>query len=90
MPQNLIPNQFKKFKNVFDVWHNWLKSNSLSPLEACLQFLYQIAYVDNIIIGVQSESQLLEIMKVQIKKIENLPKWPKEIDEKILNPSEWD
>ena len=89
MSQNLIPSKFKKFKNIFQEWDDWLNQNSLSPLEACIKFLYQTVHVDNIIVGVQNDSQLKEIMKVKKSKLESLPKWPNEIDEMILNPNEW-
>jgi aryl-alcohol dehydrogenase-like predicted oxidoreductase len=89
LSNNSIPFKDDGFQEIFTIWHKWLKTNSLSPIEACIRFLYQIEEVDNIIIGVQSLKQLKEILKIKKNKISSLPNWPSRIDEKIINPSMW-
>ena len=89
MPYESMPNQFLQFYNISDIWHNWLNANSISPLDACMRFLYQKEEIDQIIVGVQSATQLKEILNVDKNEILSSPNWPSKIDEKIINPSTW-
>jgi hypothetical protein len=58
-------------------------------LQACLQYVYQIAEVDHVIVGVDSITQLKEILAVPRGQLVSLPKWVKPLDIDLLNPARW-
>ena len=57
-----LPVYFHKWNLHFEKWINFLQENSLSALEASLQFVAQAPEVDKLIVGVESESQFSEII----------------------------
>jgi hypothetical protein len=58
-----LPIYFHKWKFHFEKWINFLRENSLSALEASLQFVSEIPEVDKFIVGVESLDQFLEIIE---------------------------
>lgn len=55
---------------------------------ALLKFVLETPFIDKVIIGVETETQLVENME-NIKTAPNLPKLEQKITENILNPSKW-
>lgn len=93
LPENSIPSKFNHFKFFFDIWYHWLKKYSINPLEACTRYLFQNKDVDNIIVGVQSYNQLKEILNIgntSLKDLPDLPNWPSNVEESLINPSKWE
>ena len=66
-----------------------IESNKIDPLSGCFRYLLDNDKINKIIFGVQDSIQLQEIMKISNKPLIKFPKWPKIIDEKLLNPSHW-
>ena len=84
-----IPRKFNKWESIFENWHKWLSENNLEAIEACFSFVNQLEDVDKILIGVQSKDELKKIMSIKLKTLQNLPTWPKNIDENLINPYLW-
>ena len=60
---NDLPSYFSKWRPLFMQWIEFYQENGLSALEASLQFIVQVPEIDKIIVGVESESQLTEIVR---------------------------
>ena len=58
-----LPIYFHKWKFHFKKWINFLRENSLSALEASLQFVSELPEVDKFIVGVESLAQFSEIIE---------------------------
>jgi len=81
---------FEKWKEQFNKFEAWYKSNNQSPLEACLDFVFSFNEIDKIVIGVESKKQLEEI----IFSVNNQLNYPisdhLEIDDiMLIDPSKW-
>ena len=50
-----IPNFFQKYSDVFSRYEQWLISNNISKLEACLNLYYKDERVSKLILGVNSK-----------------------------------
>ena len=49
---------FRRWSGLFQDYDYWLKSNSLSAVEACIGFIKQFDSVSKIIVGIHSLAQL--------------------------------
>ena len=84
-----IPSKFERWESVWDHWNDWLNRNSLSSIQACLNFVLSFPQIDKIIIGVDSKDQLNDIYTSYRKKeIGFFPDIFCE-DENLINPSNW-
>ena len=89
MTKERMPNKFNQYEKIWTKWHKWLSIKKLSPLETCLNFVNNINHVNKIVIGIQSEKQLIEIMNIQRRDISDLPNLYKMCNNNLLNPSLW-
>ncbi len=90
MQRENLPEKFNKWSKIWTEWHDWLEDNSLSALEASLNFVRSYKLIDKIVVGVDSLNQLEQIIEVMsVKKYQhNFP----EIgcgDMNLINPSNW-
>lgn len=85
-----LPRKFLKWSGIFSRYHQYLSDNKITPLEACLINITKQKNVDSFLIGVQSSSELVEIMSVanKISHEINLPDFSSN-DELLINPSLW-
>jgi len=75
--------KFKKFISYINMWHN---KNKISRLESSLNFFNNLNFIDKYIFGLESLSQLKQIIKTKKKLIIDFPKF----DEKyIKDPRKW-
>lgn len=58
-----IPSKFHRWNYLWQSWDQWLKMNYLHPLDACLDFAFSFPEIDKVIVGVDSESQFVQILK---------------------------
>ncbi len=89
MPKNKIPKKFKKWQDNFDKWHNWLKKNNVSALEACLGMVKADKRVDMALFGVKTYSELNEVIETWKKIDINIPKNLSAKDDELIDPSKW-
>lgn len=84
-----LPDNFKKWDDIFRDWNLWIKKNSLSRVTACLQFAIQNPNIDRIVIGIENLNQLNEIINSSNNEF-NFP-FPdiSSHDMDLINPSKW-
>jgi len=73
----------------FDAWYEFLNYNRADPLEIALKFALQQDWIDKIVVGVDSVSQLNAL--VEIEKSSELTDFPLLgcNDPNLINPSKW-
>lgn len=89
MSKQSRPGKFNRWSETWNAWDQLLESLSLTALQACVHFIKKFHEVDRIVVGIDSVSQLSEI-------IEAYEAVPLEISDKIrsndpdlINPSRW-
>ena len=89
MPADQRPVKFLRWQPLWTEWARWLDETGLTPLQACLGYVLGIEEVDKVVVGVDSVSQLNEVLGVTKSVLPNLPNWPQPIDPFLINPSQW-
>ena len=90
MKSDKRPKKFNEWHELWHYWDDWLKLNSLSPLEAAMKFVLSNKHISRIVVGVDSPNQLLEIIESTKTDLPLL--FPKELSsesERLINPSNW-
>ena len=89
MPTIAIPEKFKHWLPLFDSWHDWLDDNNISAVHACMGFVRSYSQIAKIVVGVESATQLEEL--IQAEKLSPMKNWPdiSSVDESLINPSYW-
>ena len=84
-----IPTKFKKLDSVWKHWEQYIKTNNINPIAACLSYPLSLKGVDKIIIGAQNSNQLNQIISASKIKINH--KFPsiQVDDESLINPINW-
>jgi len=90
MERSKIPQKFSRWSNLWDQWNDKLKTLGVSPIAACLAYPLSLKQVDQVIVGVDSAAQLLEILQAA----ENASEGPdtsfmRSTDLDLINPSNW-
>ena len=83
------PNKFNRWDELWTIWDQYLVDEQLSPVTACLASVTNEKKIDRIIVGVDSPTQLQEIIGATHAKIENTPNELCCMDEDLLNPAKW-
>jgi aryl-alcohol dehydrogenase-like predicted oxidoreductase len=84
------PQKFDRWDDVWQMWDHWLSKIGLSPLQACLRFALSVPGVSRVIVGVDSRTQLTEILdNIVPDGLPSLPAWLRPLDEELVNPSCW-
>ena len=90
MQKKLIPPYFLPIEKILNSFYRLSKELSLSQLELALGFVTNIDEIDKIVVGVNSASQLQEIMQATQAKIDYIDFKSVSIDDKnFTNPSLW-
>lgn len=91
LKQNQLPLKFKKWQKNWDKWHSELKKKKVSAISACLSYPLSLPEVDKVIVGVNSFSQLKEILNISKKLSTNSDDWSFMIsnDQMLINPTNW-
>jgi hypothetical protein len=82
------PEKFNQWNSLWLRWTNWLKTENISAMEACLQFVYSIQEVDKFVIGIDQIEQLKEILSIQPTKM-NFPIEIESTDKNLIYPFNW-
>lgn len=89
MPRDKIPKQFQAWNFLWDQWHQWIKDNEVSAVEACLAYALQNEGIDKVVVGVDSKIQLEQIvLSLEGSNIESFPDLSS-LDSNLINPSNW-
>ena len=90
MSRDKIPKQFKAWDFLWDQWHQWIKDNEVSAVEACLAYALYNVGIDKVVVGVDSKIQLEQIVfSLEGSNIESFPDISS-LDSNLINPSNWD
>lgn len=90
MPTDERPDYFKPWSEIFDNFESWLQENNYSALEATIGFLNGIDEIDKIVVGVDSMTQLSEIISISQSKIYKIPDSFKCDAINLINPALWE
>lgn len=81
--------KFIRWKPLWDQFNAWIGDKEISPLKACINYVYSQNDIDKLIIGIMSQSQLKEILNsIDAINLE-IPKFIFEDKEILTNPSNW-
>ena len=84
-----LPEYFNRWGEEFTRWHQWLETNQIDPVDACLTFLKQVPGLDRIIVGAVNVEQLAHIETCFQRQSDYvLPNISTE-DEALIIPSNW-
>lgn len=86
-----LPNQFKKWKSLFEKWQMWLEFNNISAVEACLGHCLSFKEVDCVVVGVDSFMHFNEVIELANRKAKvNYPLDFSSKDIDLINPLNWE
>lgn len=84
------PQKFNKWTSLWSNWDEWLKASNLTPLQACLRYVFSINKISKIIVGVDSKQQLNDIINAATGHLPDIPKNIQCSDIDLINPAHWD
>ncbi|MDA9878096.1 aldo/keto reductase [Luminiphilus sp.] len=89
MPRGKIPQYFWDWDLLWDRWYEWLNDHNVSPIDACLAYVFAESNVDKVIVGVDSKIQLKQIVAFHDAPLSlDFPDISSQ-DARLLNPSNW-
>ena len=90
MGRDTRPAKFQKWAQVWSKWHNWLKAQNISAIQAALDFVLSQKEIDKVVIGVDSLQHLKEILQVaNHSKNVDFNNVTFTNDELLINPAHW-
>jgi aryl-alcohol dehydrogenase-like predicted oxidoreductase len=89
MNENDRPAKFARWNPLWRQWLGWLQEHQLTPLQACLRYSLSVQQADKVIVGVDTASQLNEILDAAQGPLPPVPKWNMPIDADLVNPANW-
>lgn len=89
MPSSQRPVKFKRWVDIWNVWDGWLAREGLSPVEGCLRYLCNLLEIDRVVVGVDTSTQLNEIVKAAEGRLISLPEFNTMQDARLINPASW-
>lgn len=91
MPTQQRPEKFQRWKPLWDQWEGWLSRHNASAMQTCLSFALSNNSIDRVILGVDSLSQLEQIIAAAKSSTMPLPPDTMQCDDtELLNPAMWD
>jgi aryl-alcohol dehydrogenase-like predicted oxidoreductase len=89
LPDKQRPLAFSRWSKIWSEWKRWLDEVGLAPLQACLRYLNEFSEIDKVIVGIDSKTQLVEILHQASGKLDSLPEFDSVLDEMLTNPTNW-
>lgn len=83
------PAKFNRWQPLWNRWQQWLADTKLTPLQACLRHVLAQSEIDRVIVGVDSLSQLQEVLQATEG---DMPQVPPDLhcnDPDLINPARW-
>jgi aryl-alcohol dehydrogenase-like predicted oxidoreductase len=90
MPTDRRPSKFNQWRRTWRIWDDWLKKTGVTPLQACLRYFNGLPQIDRVVVGIDTTSQLNQILSVREGRLTSLPEFEKLEDERLINPASWD
>lgn len=89
MKQADIPQKFSPWDSLWQTWHKWLAEKEVSALQTCLAFPLSFPEIDQVVVGIDNQSQLAQIVSAAKRQpTGDLPNLLCE-DENLINPANW-
>jgi len=88
LKRDQLPKHLKKFNKNWIIWENWLEKKKLSPLQACLSFIFNQSQLDGIVVGFDNENQLNQLLTIKKKYNSLIPKINIK-NGKLIDPRQW-
>jgi len=90
MERSKIPQKFSRWSSLWDQWREKLRVLGVSPLAASLGYPLSLKQVDQVIVGVDSAAQLLEILQAaKTANEESDTSFMRSADLDLIDPSNW-
>lgn len=89
MRKDLRPEKFARWGSLWAIFHDWLDSNEMTALQACLKYVLSFPEIDKVVIGVDSLSHLKQCLELNWREILPVPTDLYCDDLNLLNPSNW-
>ena len=89
MPRGSWPDQFRPWRSLLDRWWVWCDESGFSPVCVALQHALHLAGVERVVVGVESVSQLRELIGMLECEAPEVPAEFRCHDEKLIDPSMW-
>ncbi|WP_223805742.1 aldo/keto reductase [Pseudanabaena sp. UWO310] len=83
------PAYFNRWQPIWNEWEQWLHTNNLTALQACLHFVLSNHDIDRVVVGVDSLSQLQEILAATTIEAVKPPDKLCCDDPDLINPARW-
>ena len=83
------PSKFGRWRLLWAKYDAWLKDADMSPLQACIGFAMFFSEISKVVIGVDSLSQLKEILHAADSGMPLVPEDIQSSDIELLNPARW-
>jgi aryl-alcohol dehydrogenase-like predicted oxidoreductase len=83
------PKIFERWKSLWDRWDTWLEEQNLTALEACLGFTLANPDISRVLVGIDSLTQLKEIIAASNSHNITVPDSLVTQDVQLLNPVNW-
>ena len=89
MPAGRRPEQFARWATQWSCWDAWLSETGLSPLEAALGFACGNGNIDRVLVGVDTNAQLVDIIRAATVRVSSAPERLANDDVRLINPAKW-
>jgi len=83
------PKKFNRWNDLWSVWYQWLGDFKLTPVQACLGYVFNQLEINRVIVGINSLEQLKEITSAVDIVIPEIPSEFNCVDIDLINPSRW-
>lgn len=83
------PTYFKRWQPLWDHWEQWLTDAKSTPLQACLSYVCSLPEVSRIVVGIDSLSQLKEILASPSANLEIPDSIIASNDPELIYPFHW-
>jgi len=84
-----LPEQFGRWRSLWDRWYAWLGETGLTPLQACLRFVLSQKEIDRVIVGIENRQQLRQIVDAAEDSLPGIPADMHCNDPDLTNPTRW-
>src|SRR5262249_50698776 len=89
MGEHQRPAFFRPWRPVLDRWSQWCREQQVSPLRAAVAFAARLAGVERLVVGVDSRTQLQEIIAAATDGVPQLPEDLNSDELDLLEPRRW-
>ena len=83
------PVYFDRWQFLWTEWEQWLNTNNLTALQACIGFALSNPDIDRVLVGVENRSQLQEILVATTLEFIKPPDTLSCDDLDLINPARW-